>query len=155
MSDLNSKKITFESGATAWAPSYVGTSLIGDGTNIGAMSHIGKDVVIGTECKIQGSVYISDKTKIGNNVFIGPGAVVTNDKYPPSGGNWSPVTIEDGVVIGGNATIVAGITLSANCVIGAGSVVTKSVPPNEVWAGNPAKFTMKREEYELRRDGNE
>ena len=139
MSDLNSKKITLESGATAWAPSYVGTSQVGSGTNIGAMSHIGKDVVIGTDCKIQGSVYIGDKTKIGNSVFIGPGAVVTNDKYPPSDGNWSPVTIEDGVVIGGNATIVAGITLFANCVIGAGSVVTKDVKPNTLVYGVPAR----------------
>ena len=155
MSDLESKKVILESGAVAWWPCYIGTKQIGKGTNVGALSHIGRDVTIGDNCKIQGSVYIADKTLIGDDVFIGPGSVVTNDKYPPSQGNWQPVTICDGVVIGGNATIVAGVTLNENCVIGAGSVITKSIPQNEVWSGNPARFMMQRQEYEQRRSNNE
>jgi len=155
MSDLDSKKIVLESGATAWSPCYVGSNNIGDGTNIGALCHIGRDVIIGNDCKIQGSVYISDKTIIGNNVFIGPGSVITNDKYPPSGGDWSPVNVENDVIIGGNCTIIAGVILSQGCVIGAGSVVTKNIPSNEVWAGNPATFMMSRDVYEYRRESHE
>ena len=129
-------------------------AVIGQGSKANHLAYIG-DAVIGDDCKIQGSVYISDKTIIGNNVFIGPGSVITNDKYPPSGGDWSPVFVENDVVIGGNCTIIAGVILSQGCVIGAGSVVTKNIPSNEVWAGNPATFMMSRDEYENRRESHE
>ena len=151
MNDLKGRRIDLPQGATAWWPCHIGSDSIGEGSNIGALAHIGRDVVIGDRCRIQGSAYIADGTHIGNSVFIGPGAVITNDKYPPSGGNWSPVVIEDDVVIGGNATIVAGVTLSRGCVIAAGAVVTKDVPADEVWAGTPASFMMERREYEARR----
>ena len=88
-------------------------------------------------------------------MFIGPSATLTNDRYPPSGGNWNPVVVEDKVVIGANATIVASVTLHSGCIIAAGAVVTKDVPANELWAGNPAKFLMTRDEYESKRDANE
>ena len=133
----------------------IASESIGSGTNIGALSHIGRDVTIGETCKIQGSVYIADGCIIGNEVFIGPNATLTNDRHPPSGGKWSPVVVEDKVVIGANATIVAGVRLCEGCVIGAGSVVTEEVPSEQVWAGNPAKFLMTLEEYESRRDSNE
>ena len=86
---------------------------IGQGTNIGALSHIGSNVTIGRDCRIQGSVYIADGCLIGNEVFIGPNATLTNDRHPPSGGNWAPVIVQDNVVIGANATIVAGVILNA------------------------------------------
>ncbi|MCH2435074.1 MAG: N-acetyltransferase, partial [Candidatus Poseidoniaceae archaeon] len=124
-------------------------------TNIGALSHIGRNVNIGSRCKIQGSVYIADECVIGDEVFIGPNATLTNDRHPPSGGNWSPVVVEDKVVIGANSTVVAGVRLNTGCVIAAGSVVTKDVPSGEVWAGNPAKFLMTLEQYESRRQSNE
>tara|TARA_B100001113_G_C21072578_1_gene606205 strand:- start:245 stop:649 length:405 start_codon:yes stop_codon:yes gene_type:complete len=133
----------------------IASESIGSGTNIGALSHIGRDVTIGETCKIQGSVYIADGCIIGNEVFIGPNATLTNDRHPPSGGKWSPVVVEDKVVIGANATIIAGVRLCEGCVIGAGSVVTEEVPSEQVWAGNPAKFLMTLEEYESRRDSNE
>jgi len=133
----------------------IASESIGSGTNIGALSHIGRDVTIGETCKIQGSVYIADGCIIGDEVFIGPNATITNDRHPPSGGKWSPVVVEDKVVIGANATIVAGVRLCEGCVIGAGSVVTEEVPSEQVWAGNPAKFLMTLEEYESRRDSNE
>ena len=88
-------------------------------------------------------------------VFIGPNATLTNDRHPPSGGNWSPAVVEDKVVIGANSTVVAGVRLYTGCVIAAGSVVTKDVPSGEVWAGNPAKFLMTLEQYESRRESNE
>tara|TARA_B100001564_G_scaffold34036_1_gene24911 strand:+ start:1037 stop:1441 length:405 start_codon:yes stop_codon:yes gene_type:complete len=133
----------------------IASESIGSGTNIGALSHIGRDVTIGEKCKIQGLVYIADGCIIGNEVFIGPNATLTNDRHPPSGGKWSPVVVEDKVVIGANATIVAGVRLCEGCVIGAGSVVTEEVPSGQVWAGNPAKFLMTLEQYESRRDSNE
>jgi riboflavin biosynthesis protein RibD len=106
-------------------------------------------------CRIQGSVYIADGCSIGNEVFIGPSSVLTNDRHPPSKGLWKPVIVEDGVVIGANATIVAGVRLHTGCVIAAGAVVTKDIPSQEVWGGNPAKHMMDREEYDLRRDNYE
>lgn len=133
----------------------VGSDKIGNGTNIGALSHIGNNVEIGENCRIQGSVYIANGCKIGNDVFIGPNATLTNDKYPPSRGKWSPVIVADGVIIGANSTILANVRLNDFCVIGAGSVVTCDIPSKEVWAGNPAKFLMPRDEYEKRRLENE
>ena len=155
MSDLSGRKVELPHGAIAWQPCMIASESIGSGTNIGALSHIGRDVTIGETCKIQGSVYIADGCIIGNEVFIGPNATLTNDRHPPSGGKWSPVVVEDKVVIGANATIVAGVRLCEGCVIGAGSVVTEEVPSEQVWAGNPAKFLMTLEEYESRRDSNE
>ena len=155
MSDLSGRKVELPHGAIAWQPCIIASESIGRGTNIGALSHIGRDVTIGETCKIQGSVYIADGCIIGNEVFIGPNATLTNDRHPPSGGKWSPVVVEDKVVIGANATIVAGVRLCEGCVIGAGSVVTEEVPSEQVWAGNPAKFLMTLEEYESRRDSNE
>tara|TARA_B100000003_G_scaffold48461_1_gene42356 strand:+ start:1099 stop:1566 length:468 start_codon:yes stop_codon:yes gene_type:complete len=155
MSDLNGQKVGLPNEATAWQPCMIASDSIGPGTNIGALSHIGRNVTIGERCKIQGSVYIADECVIGDEVFIGPNATLTNDRYPPSGGNWSPVVVEDKVVIGANTTVVAGVRLNTGCVIAAGSVVTKDVPREEVWAGNPAKFLMTLEQYELRRESNE
>lgn len=155
MNDLNGQKVELKNGATAWQPCMIASDSIGTRTNIGALSHIGRDVEIGNNCRIQGSVYIADGCKVGDEVFIGPGATLTNDRHPPSGGNWSPVVVEDKVVIGANATIVAGVTLYPGCIIAAGAVVTKDVPANELWAGNPAKFLMRRDEYESKRDANE
>ena len=155
MSDLSGRKVELPHGAIAWQPCMIASESIGSGTNIGALSHIGRDVTIGETCKIQGSVYIADGCIIGDEVFIGPNVTLTNDRHPPSGGKWSPVVVEDKVVIGANATIVAGVRLCEGCVIGAGSVVTEEVPSEQVWAGNPAKFLMTLEEYESRRGSNE
>ena len=155
MSDLNNQKVELPNNATAWQPCMVAAESIGQGTNIGALSHIGSKVRIGKDCRIQGSVYIADGCLIGNEVFIGPNATLTNDRHPPSGGNWAPVIVQDKVVIGANATIVAGVILNAGCIIGAGSVVTTDIPQNEVWAGNPARFLMTAEEYNSRRESSE
>ena len=155
MSDFSGNKLTLSTGATAWQPCLVASDSIGSGTNIGALSHIGRNVVIGENCKIQGSVYIADGCEIGNEVFIGPNATLTNDRHPPSNGRWSPVVVEDKVVIGANATIIAGVRLYSDCIIAAGAVVTKNVPSRQVWGGNPADFLMSKNEYESRRDENE
>tara|TARA_Y100000746_G_scaffold147141_1_gene125864 strand:- start:668 stop:1123 length:456 start_codon:yes stop_codon:yes gene_type:complete len=151
MDELRGRKITLPSGSTAWWPCHISSDHIGTGCNIGALSHIGRDVELGNDCRIQGSVYIADKSCLGNRVFVGPGAVITNDRHPPSKGSWKPVHIGDDVVIGANSTIVAGVKLHSKCVIAAGSVVSTDVPAGEVWGGVPAKFMMTREDYEARR----
>ena len=151
MVELAGQKIELPSGAIAWWPCHVGSETIGNGSIIGALSHIGRDVIIGNNCKIQGSAYIADRTQIGSEVFIGPGAVITNDRHPPSNGRWSPIIVANKAIIGANATLVAGIRIGEGSVIAAGAVVTKDVPPEQVWAGNPAEFLMSKYDYELRR----
>lgn len=103
---------------------------------------IGQDVPIGGGCKIQAFTFIPTGVSIGNNVFIGPRVTFTNDKYPP--GEWSKTIVEDFVSIGAGAIILPGITLGRGCMIGAGAVVTKSVPAGEVWVGNPARKLKSR-----------
>ena len=140
MSDLNGQKVGLPNGATAWQPCMIASDSIGSGTNIGALSHIGRNVTIGARCKIQGSVYIADECVIGDEVFIGPNATLTNDRYPPSGGKWSPVVVEDKVVIGANAAIVAGVRLYSGCIIAAGSVVTRTYQVKKCGQGTLQNF---------------
>ncbi len=144
-------KIDLGNGSVAWSPCHIGEGLkIGKEASIGALAHIGRDVEVGPGCRIQGGAYLADGTVLGEHVFIGPNATVLNDRYPPSrdSNKWVPVNIEAGAVIGGGATIVAGVSIGKNAVLGAGSTLTKNLPADEVWAGNPAKRLMTREAYE-------
>ena len=95
------------------------------------------EVIIGDNCKIQSGVFIPNGVTIGDDVFIGPNVTFTNDKYPPSG-NWSKTIVDTYVSIGAGATILPGITIGEGAKVGAGSVVTKDIPKNEIWIGNPA-----------------
>ena len=127
---------------------------IGDRTKVGTGTVIDGYVEIGCNCSIQSCVYIPPRVRIGNNVFIAPRAVFTNDRYPPSS-RLIETVVEDNVVIGANATIVAGVRIGRNAVVAAGAVVTKDVPPNTVVAGVPAKPIMSREEYEEKKKAYE
>ena len=83
---------------------------------------------------------------IGDNVFIGPNVTFTNDKYPRSKrypDRFQKCIIEDGVSIGAGSVILGGIKIGKNAMIGAGSLVTKSVPEGELWMGSPATFNRK------------
>lgn len=118
------------------------SATIGKDCSIGAFVEIGNKVKIGDRCKIGCGAFIPENVIIGNDVFIGPHTVFTNDKYAPSQDYWKtqpPTIVEDFVSIGANSTILPNITLESGCVIGAGSVVTKSVAADTTVYGNPAR----------------
>jgi len=117
-------------------------AVIGERCNIGKGVYIDFDVVIGDDCKIQNYISIYHGVKMGSGVFLGPHCVFTNDFRPRSKGDFkvTETLVEDGVSVGANATIVCGNTLGRNCMIGAGSVVTKDVPPHALVYGNPARI---------------
>jgi len=117
-------------------------AVIGDFCNINCHTFIENDVVIGNYVTVKSGVYLWDGIRVGNNVFIGPNVTFTNDKYPRSRQHpeqFQKTMIDDGASIGANATILGGIKIGKNAMIGAGSVVTKDIPDNELWVGSPAK----------------
>ena len=117
---------------------------VGSDGFVGPFVEIQKGVKIGDRCKIQSHSFICELVTIGDDCFIGHGVMFVNDKFingGPAQGNkelWGHITISDNVSIGSNATILP-ITICANVVIGAGSVVTKDITEAGVYAGNPAK----------------
>ncbi len=123
-------------------------AVIGKNCNINCHVFIENDVVIGNNVTIKPGVQIWDGLRIGNDVFLGPNVTFTNDKFPRSKHypeKFQTTIIEDGVSIGAGAIILGGIRISKNAMIGAGSIVTKDVPENELWVGNPARFVRKIE----------
>lgn len=152
--DIGGERISLSATSCAYKPCYLGKNLIvGEHVSIGAMCHIGRNVTIGDNSNIQGSNYIADRTTIGASVFIGPNSTILNDKYPPSGNanKWIPVEVQNHAVVGGGCTLLPGANLGEGSVLGGGSVLTKPIPAGEVWAGNPARFLMTREEYDNKR----
>jgi len=115
---------------------------IGKNCKIDAYVYIEEGVKIGDNCKIRPFVFIPTGVIIEDDVFIGPNVTFTNDKYPKVKGEWKllPIKVKREASIGANSTIVAGITIGENALVGAGSVVTKDVPSNAVVAGNPARI---------------
>jgi UDP-2-acetamido-3-amino-2,3-dideoxy-glucuronate N-acetyltransferase len=120
---------------------------IGESVSIGQNCFVGDNVVIGDNAKIQNNVSVYDGVIIENDVFVGPSVVFTNVKLPkslePVNKNYTKTIIRKGVTLGANSTIICGIEIGENAFIGAGSVVTKDVPPNTMWYGNPAKQIKK------------
>lgn len=117
-------------------------AVIGRNCNINCQVFIENDVVIGDHVTIKPGVQIWDGLRIEDNVFIGPNVTFTNDRYPRSKqypDEFQQTRIKNGASIGANATVLGGVTIGENALIGAGSVVTKDVPANELWVGNPAR----------------
>lgn len=118
------------------------SAILGENVKVGAFAEVGKNVKVGNNVNISCGVFIPENTIIEDDVFIGPHVVFTNDKHPPSHGAWktkNPTLVKKGVSIGANSTILPNITLGEYSKIGAGSVVTKDVPPNSTVYGNPAR----------------
>ena len=124
---------------------------VGKNSKIGAFVEIQKNAAIGKNCKISSHSFICEGVTIEDNVFVGHNVTFTNDIYPratTSQGtlqtdedwNCSPTLVKKGASIGSSVTLLCGITVGENSIVGAGSVVTKDVPSNTVVAGNPAKI---------------
>lgn len=124
---------------------------IDDNTKIGTFVEIQKNSSIGKNCKISTHTFICEGVHIEDNVFIGHNVTFINDKYPrstTSDGNmqseadWKVVEtfVKKGASVGSSATILCGITIGENAIVGAGAVVTKDVPPDSVVAGVPARI---------------
>lgn len=113
---------------------------IGNGVNIGTFTEIGPNVVIGSNVRIGKGCFIPEGVTIEDNAWIGPHCCFTNDRYPPSGKeNWLPTIIRKGARLGAAVTVICGVEIGENALIGAGAVVTKNIPSGEKWSGVPAR----------------
>ncbi len=126
---------------TIWGPCNISDKIIiGKNINIGFGCEIGDNVDIGDNVRIGAQCFIPEGVHIGNNVWIGPACKFTNDRFPPSTkSRWEHIYINDDAVLGAAVIVLPGIIVGYGALIGAGSVITKSVSPNEIWAGVPAK----------------
>ena len=124
---------------------------IGDRTKIGAFVEIQKNAHVGTNCKISSHTFICEGVDIEDNVFIGHGVTFINDFFPRATNalgklqteqDWTVerTFIREGASIGSGATILCGVNVGKNAIVGAGSVVTRDVPANAIVVGNPARF---------------
>ncbi|MBC7480905.1 MAG: WxcM-like domain-containing protein, partial [Rhizobacter sp.] len=135
---------------------------IGEGTRIWAFAHVLPKARIGRECNICDHVFVENDVVVGDrvtvkcgvqlwdgvslqdDVFIGPNVTFTNDRFPRSKRypqSFPRTLVQSGASIGANATVLPGLTIGRNAMVGAGSVVTRSVPPNAIVRGNPARIT--------------
>jgi len=123
---------------------------IGDETRIGTFVEVQKGVKVGRRCKISSHSFLCEGVTLEDEVFIGHNVTFINDRLPratnPGGQlqsekDWVcvPTLVKQGASIGSSVTILCGVTVGAHAIVGAGSVVTKDVPPRAVVAGNPAK----------------
>jgi len=127
---------------------------IQDNAKIGAFVEIQKNAKIGRNVKVSSHTFICEGVTIEDNVFVGHNVSFINDKYPRSTSedgslqteaDWKvvPTVVKKGASIGTSTTVLCGVTIGENAVIGAGSVVTKDIPPNVIAAGVPAKILRK------------
>jgi acetyltransferase-like isoleucine patch superfamily enzyme len=124
---------------------------IGDESKIGAFVEIQKNASVGKRCKISSHTFICEGVTIEDNVFIGHGVMFINDSYPrataadenlQTEADWKVerTVVKRGASIGSGATILSNLSVGENAIVGAGSVVTKDVPPGSIVVGNPAKI---------------
>lgn len=145
LADVQSKNIGV--GTYIWQYTVVlQKATIGKNCNLNCHVFVENDVVLGDNVTIKPGVQIWDGVTIEDQVFIGPNVTFTNDIFPRSKvypDKFERTVVKKGASIGANATIIAGNTIGENAMVGAGSVVTRDIPDNEIWIGNPAKFYKK------------
>ena len=123
---------------------------IDDGSKVGAFVEIQKGATIGKNCKISSHTFICEGVHIEDNVFIGHNVTFINDRFPratnldgslQTEADWhvEETRVKRGASLGSSVTILCGVTIGENSIVGAGSVVLKDVPDNVIVAGNPAK----------------
>jgi UDP-2-acetamido-3-amino-2,3-dideoxy-glucuronate N-acetyltransferase len=131
---------------------------IGDDTKIGTFVEVQKGAKIGQRCKISSHTFVCEGVIIESEVFVGHGVTFINDRYPrattstgelQTDADWSCQTtvVKQGASIGSGATLLGGIVIGENAIVGAGSVVTIDVPPGATVAGNPAKILSPSQHY--------
>jgi UDP-2-acetamido-3-amino-2,3-dideoxy-glucuronate N-acetyltransferase len=129
---------------------------IGDETKIGAFVEIQKNSTVGRRCKISSHTFVCEGVTIEDNVFVGHSVTFINDTYPrattPEGElqtekDWrvDKTLVKRGASIGSGSTILCNVVIGENAIVGAGSVITKDVPPNTIVAGNPARILRRIE----------
>lgn len=124
---------------------------IGENCNICSHCFIENEAVIGNNVTIKNGVQIWDGITLEDNVCIGSNVTFTNDRYPHAkNAKWilERTLVKRGASIGAGSTVLCGITIGENAMIGIGSVVTHDVPAGEVWVGNPARFLKKVSDYQ-------
>lgn len=142
---ISIRDVEFGENVTIIEPVNIYGCQIGDNTFVGPFVEIQKDSKIGANCKIQSHTFVCELVEIGEDCFIGHGVMFINDLFLDGGPamgdktKWKSTKIGNNVSIGSNATILP-ITICDNVVIGAGSVVTKSIDKPGVYFGNPAKL---------------
>jgi UDP-2-acetamido-3-amino-2,3-dideoxy-glucuronate N-acetyltransferase len=142
LADVQSKHIG--TGSRIWQfVSILPTAKLGKDCNICSHCFIENDVIIGDRVTVKFGVQLCDGMRVGDDVFIGPNVNFANDRFPRSKktpAQFLPTLLEGGSSIGAGATILPGITIGHNAMVAAGAVVTRSVPPNAIVVGNPAKI---------------
>lgn len=128
--------------------------VVGDDTKVGAFVEIQKGVVIGQRCKISSHTFICEGVTIEDDVFVGHNVTFINDRFPRATNreghlqteqDWKcePTLIRKGASLGSSVTVLCGVTVGARAIVGAGSVVTRNVPPDTIVSGNPARVVRK------------
>src|ERR1041384_643171 len=118
-------------------------AVIGEDCNLCDHVFVENDVIVGNRVTVKSGVQLWDGVRLEDDVFIGPNATFTNDQFPRSKQypkEFSRTIVERGASVGANATLLPGVRIGQNAMVGAGAVVTKNVPPNSIVVGNPARI---------------
>lgn len=149
--NIRANNVSIGDGSSLVGLSNIYGCTIGNSTAVGPFVEIQKNVSIGNRCKISSHSFICEGVTIEDEVFIGHGVMFCNDNYPRStgldgnklrDGEWhlKPVLVKKRASIGTGAIILGGITIGENAIVGAGTVVTRDVPPNAIVVGVPSRI---------------